>query len=110
MWPLNRYAYIFLSAFMTLGLSLAANLFARVSALRVVYRMMAFFGGLSLELWLVHPRLIAATSQLEIYAGGTALYKLEAFTILMTVFIAVLLQFLCEQLTERFSRITIPER
>lgn len=107
-WPLWRYSYIFLSFFLAMGLALLAEQFKNSAFLRTFYRLIAFMGGLSLELWLIHPRLLRATSLLPAYAENTSLYKLELFTILATIFLAVLLQFLCDLIIKRFAKTTYP--
>jgi len=109
-WPLNRYAYALMSVFLVMGLSLSAQLLIRGASGRLVYRMTAFMGGISLEMYLLHTRLRDYIAMTDAYAaGGDSLFKLELVSVIAAIAASVLLQHLCDLLIHRFREIRIPD-
>ena len=109
-WPLTRYALTGLAGFAVLLLVKIAPWLTRGGIRRVVYRSLAFLGGISLETYLLQQRVDSALCSLPVYAGGeNGLVKRDLFALILTILLSVALQKFCDLLRRQFARTKIPE-
>lgn len=109
-WPLTRYALTGLAGFTILLVTRVAPWFTRGGYRRIVYRCLAFLGGISLEAYLVQLRIDSALGSLPVYAGGeNGLVKRDLFALILTILLSVALQKFCDLLRRQFARTKVPE-
>lgn len=105
---LDRYSYIFLAAFMIIFLTKAAEFIASKNYLHVIYRITAFMGGVSFELYLLQQRVADwMHTKGNLWQEWNAM-KLDMVTLIFTIILAVVLQKLCQLLTAQFKKTNIP--
>lgn len=109
-WPLTRYALTGLAGFTILLVTRVAPWFTRGGYRRIVYRCLAFLGGVSLEVYLLQQRIDSALGSLPVYAGGeNGLVKRDLFALILTILLSVALQKFCDLLRKQFAQTQIPE-
>lgn len=103
-------SYLFLATFMTMLLTLLARWCTRGSLRRGVYRLFAFYGTISLEVYLVYSRLREFMAQADGYVTGSiSPDKFEIAAILMTTLCAVLVQQFSNLLVSLFQKLPVPD-
>ena len=92
--------------------ALMAEFLCSVSVGRGIYKLGAFIGTISLEMYMVHTRLRSLLE--KVFVTETSLLsdilKVDVSAILLAVFAAYALSLLTRKLTEEFSAIKVPEK
>lgn len=105
----DRYSYIFLAAFMIILMVKIAGFIAQKRPLHFVYKIFAFMGGISLEVYLFQERVREWVKPWGNLWQEWNELKLDMVTLIFTIILAVVLQKLCGMLIETFTKTKVPE-
>lgn len=76
----------------------------------IIYRFLAFCGGISLEIYLCYGRMITLMKRMPLYqSGGISQLQLELAGVPMAILLALLLSWFCAALVKRYDSIALPE-
>lgn len=107
---LRAMSYGFLAPALILVLTWLARLCTRGSVGRFVYRCFAFCGGISLEIYLLFQTINIALRKGRAAIGNPSPLKLNLTAAILTILLAVVLQWLCRLIARQFREVTIPKQ
>lgn len=97
-WFLRMYLFIPLSVSLTLLGSIVLSL---IPERNPIQRVLLFFGGMTLELYLVHEKLLAVLGQ-QVFPNHAGTWELNGLAVLLAILAAWCLRKLCGKIAETF--------
>lgn len=102
-------SYLGLATFVIMLLTHLAGWFTRGGLRRCIYRLFAFYGSISLEVYLVYSRLYEFMERMDVARSGEiSADKFEIAAILLTTLCAVLVQRFGNLLADLFRKLPVP--
>ena len=103
-------AYIAYAVLAIVCLCMIAGVIAKCTLLRGIYRWIAFFGGISLEVYLIFERMLDLLGRLPgFHAHPCGVVKLDIASAIFTLILAVLLQSVTRNVIKSIEACPVPE-
>lgn len=104
-------SYLFLAPLVILLLIPLSKFLSRGRIRHGFYRLLAYMGTFSLEIYLLYSRLLSMLRRLpDFVAGRISDDKLNALCVLLTLMLAPMLRYLCQMLIDHFRNTPVPWR